>query len=127
MLCKRCPHLVRHGQLGADKKTIEFRNLCGLRVKQQLATEQAQTEASNARKGAKKAAAKANEARPSIPPSAMQECVNFPFPDVFDYIECNVYQSTFKSSTRKNDVIPTKDFQYSDALSGTSITDMELL
>ena len=55
------------------------------------------------------------------------ECVNHPFPSVFDYIDCSVYQETFKSTSRKNDVIPTKDFQYSDVLSGNSITDMELL
>ena len=56
-----------------------------------------------------------------------QECLHFPFPKIFDYIECKIYQETFKSSARKNDVIPTKDIQYSDVLSGSSITDMELL
>lgn len=73
-----------------------------------------------ARKGAKKATKKEEE-EPNM------ECICHPFPSVFDYIECGVYQETFKSTSRKNDVIPTKDFQYSDVLSGNSITDMELL
>ncbi|RZA12168.1 MAG: hypothetical protein EOP10_31835 [Proteobacteria bacterium] len=73
-----------------------------------------------ARKGAKKVTKK-DEEEPNM------ECVNHPFQSVFDYIECSVYQETFKSTSRKNDVIPTKDFQYSDVLSGSSITDMELL
>ena len=39
MLCKRCPHLVRHGQLGPDKKTIEFKEMCGLIMKAQTQPE----------------------------------------------------------------------------------------
>ena len=54
-------------------------------------------------------------------------CPHHPFPVVFDYIECNIYRGTFKGGNRKYDVIPTKDFQYSDALTTNSITDMELL
>ena len=33
MQCKKCPHHVRHGQVAADGKTIEFKNRCGLRMK----------------------------------------------------------------------------------------------
>lgn len=125
MLCKRCPHLVRHGQLASDKKTIEFQNNCGLIMKAKKANEapaDGQLK-SMPRKNVKKLSEQT--AKPPIPASV--ECSHFPFPKVFDYIECNIYQTIFKSSTRKNDVVPTKDFQYSDALSGSSITDMELL
>jgi hypothetical protein len=33
MNCKKCPHHVRHGQAGTDGKSIEFKNRCGLRMK----------------------------------------------------------------------------------------------
>ena len=32
--CKKCPHHVRHGQAAADGKSIEFKNRCGLRMKE---------------------------------------------------------------------------------------------
>ncbi|SMF22176.1 hypothetical protein [Pseudobacteriovorax antillogorgiicola] len=121
MLCKRCPHLVRHGQLADDQKSIEFRSLCGLAIKQALMEEGGFDAKKPQRKGAKKAVPV------KVDMANQQECLHHPFPKVFDYIECSIYQGTFKSSNRTNDVIPTKDFQYSDALSGSSITDMELL
>jgi hypothetical protein len=114
---------VRHGQLGEDNKTIEFKNLCGLIVKQQILREngpEINTMKKNQRKPQKKSTKKSEN-------ELEQECQHYPFPEIFDYIECETYQSTFKSASRKNDVIPTKDFQYSDALNGSSITDMELL
>ena len=120
MLCKRCPHLVRHGQLAKDNKTIEFKSLCGLIIKQNLLDENGGVDPN--KKMAKKPVKKPVKTTPR-----KEDCVHYPFPEVFDYIECQVYQGTFKSSSRTNDVIPTKDFQYSDALSGSSITDMELL
>ncbi len=55
------------------------------------------------------------------------DCVHYPFPKVFDYSTCEIYINTFKSSGQKNDAVPTQDFQYSDAVSASSITDMELL
>lgn len=124
MHCRRCPHLVRHGQLGEDKKSIEFKNLCGLIIKQQIMKEMGTVEASPMKKMPRKIPKKVEGEAEEV---LQQDCKNYPFPEVFDYIECEVYQSTFKSASRKNDVIPTKDFQYSDALSGNSITDMELL
>lgn len=33
MLCKRCPHHVRHGKVAADGKTFEFQDRCGLKMK----------------------------------------------------------------------------------------------
>lgn len=122
MLCKRCPHLVRHGQVcGDDQQTIEFKNLCGLAIKQALAEEGGDQAKKPPRKGAKKISTSKVEI------SQQQECLHHPFPKIFDYIECSIYQGTFKSSNRTNDVVPTKDFQYSDVLTGSSITDMELL
>ena len=38
MLCKKCPHHVRHGQVGPDN-TIEFKSRCGLRMKEQKPVE----------------------------------------------------------------------------------------
>lgn len=35
MQCKKCPHHVRHGQAGADGKSIEFKNRCGLKMREQ--------------------------------------------------------------------------------------------
>jgi len=92
MLCKRCPHLVKHGQVAKDGK-ISFKTLCGLKMKQKVE----------------------------------EDCQHFPFPDVFDYLECSVYSVTFKSAARKNDVVPTRDIHFSEALSGNSITEMEYL
>lgn len=34
--CKKCPHHVRHGQVAADGKNIEFKNRCGLKMKDPL-------------------------------------------------------------------------------------------
>ena len=71
--------------------------------------------------------AKKETAQSSLDPDADYSCDHFPFPKVFDYIDCNTYTVTFKGGKSKNDVVPTKDFQYSDALNSGSITDMELL
>jgi hypothetical protein len=125
MHCRRCPHLVRHGQLADDKQTIEFKNLCGLVIKQQLQKEQGIDAANQGKKPSKKVVKKNEEVH--LDSIKQHECQYFPFPKFFDYIDCETYQSTFKSSSRKNDVVPTRDFQYSDALTGSSITDMELL
>ena len=97
MQCRRCPHFVRHGKAGADGKSIEFSDLCGLKLK---STQKAGADS--------------------------QDCENYPFSDGFDYMGCDTYVGTFKSSVRKNDVQPTQDMNFSD-LGGSSITDMELL
>lgn len=91
MLCRRCPHHVRHGQVDAVSKAITFKERCSLRLKDNL------------------------------------DCTHYPFPKVFDYLGCEVYVATFKGAASRNNVMPTKDFQYSDSLTSTSITDMELL
>ncbi len=54
-------------------------------------------------------------------------CNHHPFKKGFDYGHCEVYLSTFKSESQRNDAVPTSDFQYTDAFSGTAITEMELL
>jgi hypothetical protein len=33
MSCRKCPHHVRHGHVGADGKSIEFKDRCGLKMK----------------------------------------------------------------------------------------------
>lgn len=55
------------------------------------------------------------------------ECMHYPFPRTFNHVNCDIYHQVFKPGTAKNDVIPTKDFQYSGALPTDSITDMKLL
>ncbi|MGE0174232.1 MAG: hypothetical protein AB7T49_15655 [Oligoflexales bacterium] len=117
MLCKRCPHLVRHGKLAADKKTIDFKNMCGLLMRAEAAV-LLDPEKQPIKKPVKK---------PSKGKASKNDCPHFPFPKVFDYMDCSVYLETFKTASRKNDVVPTKDFQYSEVLNGSSITDMELL
>jgi hypothetical protein len=100
MSCKTCPHHVRHGKPSNDGKNIEFNDSCGLRMRQ---TDE--------------------------PPKVIldPECTQYPFSKSFDYMQCHIYLDIFKSGVRRNDVIPTKDFQYSAALQGGSITDLELL
>ena len=93
MLCSRCPHHVRHGNLAADRKTIEFKDRCGLKMRQ----------------------------------GKEESCDKVPFQKGFNYVECDIYQATFKSTGQRNDCVPTSDFQYSDSLSGTSLVEMELL
>ena len=36
MTCKRCPHHVKHGQIASDGKSMVFKDLCGLRLKQTM-------------------------------------------------------------------------------------------
>jgi hypothetical protein len=100
MKCQSCPHHVRHGKPSANGKTIEFSNACGLKLRKTEDQKRRFTEFS---------------------------CESFPFAEKFDYMQCKVYLDIFKSGIRRNDALPTKDFQYSEALSGISITDMELL
>lgn len=33
MVCRRCPHYVRHGQVAEDKKTFTFSDRCSLKMK----------------------------------------------------------------------------------------------
>lgn len=56
-----------------------------------------------------------------------QECQHVPFPKFFNYQECEVYRATFRTKGQRNDVVPTRDFQYSPGFVSSSITDMELL
>ena len=93
MQCKSCPHHVRHGQVASDGKTIEFKNRCGLKMREQQP----------------------------------MDCAHHPFSKGFDYLSCAIYVQTFKSAGQRNDAVPTSDFQYSDKLATSSITEMELL
>ncbi len=93
MNCKKCPHHVRHGQIGANGKTFEFKDRCGLKMRVQETV----------------------------------DCAHYPFQKGFEYTSCDHYLATFKTAGQRNDVVPTSDFQYSDKLAGSSITEMELL
>lgn len=102
-MVRKCPHLVRHGKVAADGKTIEFKEMCGLMIR---------------------------KVDPDAPPLALpfgDECENVPFIKGFDYISCAVYQAVFKSKGLRNDVNPTSDYSLNSALVGGAITDMELL
>jgi hypothetical protein len=113
---------VRHGH--ADKAgNIVFDDICGLKVK---ALEKDEGDKLAPKRGPERKAATVIVRDPKRF-TKEQECTEVPFSESFDYMACSVYISTFKSGIRKNDVVPTKDFQYSEALSGGSITDMELL
>jgi hypothetical protein len=128
MSCLRCPHHVRHGQMSLDKKTLTFTDICGLKTKAQDREDEAIRErlALAADPMERKVPAK-DIVRPKRRHTKELECINYPFPAKFEYRHCQVYVDTFKSTEQKNDVLPTKDFQYSEALMGGSITDMELL
>lgn len=54
-------------------------------------------------------------------------CPHYPFAHTFDHANCEVYHQTFKPGATRNDVMPTKDFQYSGTLPSESIADMKLL
>ena len=91
MTCKRCPHLVRHGKLADDQKTIEFKERCGLNREKEV------------------------------------KCLHHPFPKIFDYLDCENNRATFKSSVQRNDVVPTKDIQYSNKVAASGMSNLELL
>lgn len=121
MSCKRCPHHVRHGSADSAGRIV-FQNLCGLKVKK---LEREELEKAAAKKGPIEK--KPGATRVLRKYSDEQSCEQYPFDDSFEYMLCSVYYETFKTNQQKNDVIPTKDFQYSEAFNSISITDMELL
>lgn len=122
MGCSRCPHHVRHGQVTSDGKSLQFKNLCGLRVKQAQDPE-IQLKKPRGRGRPPVETIK----RKSLPPGSSTECSKYPFSNQFDYVACEIYQEVFETKGRGNGAVPTKDFQYSESLSGMSVTDMELL
>ncbi|MBP6217159.1 MAG: hypothetical protein KA436_01080 [Oligoflexales bacterium] len=121
MSCKRCPHHVRHGQVAKDGQDFQFKNLCGLKLKQNQDPELIKKTRGRGRPAAEPVRRKPPSADKSI------DCTNYPFSSEFDYFFCNVYQETFASKGLKNDVVPTKDFEFSENFTGVSVTDMELL
>src|SRR5262245_11946619 len=123
MTCQRCPHHVRHGQMSEDRKTLTFTDICGLKVKahdrEEEALRERMTAAAVGPERSKMALKELQKPRQKNHLNA--ECIHVPFPAKFEYRVCNVYIETFKSTEQKNDVLPTKDFQYSEALIGGSI------
>ena len=125
MTCnKRCPHHVHHGKVGDDGKTIRFSELCGLKMKQMQELDPPPRKG----RGRGRPAAEPPVNRKLVPkPGDDPGCIHHPFSSQFDYFRCRVYEETFESNGLKNDVVPTKDFQYSERLAGQAVTDMELL
>ncbi len=122
MSCKRCPHHVRHGYADNQNKIV-FQDLCGLKVKKLEREEMEKAAAKKTPLDKKIGAVKAPPKRYT----AEQACEKVPFDAKFEYMLCDVYFDTFKTTSEKKDVMPTKDFQYSEAFNSVSITDMELL
>ncbi len=102
-MVRKCPHLVRHGKVAADGKSIEFKEMCGLMIR------------------------KIDPDAPPRPKLPFDEtCSQVPFKKGFDYICCDVYQAVFKSKGIRNDVNSTSDMNFG-AISANTITDMDLL
>ena len=55
------------------------------------------------------------------------DCHKLPFPKIFDYLDCENYRATFKSSIQRNDVVPTRDIQYSEKVAASGLSNLELL
>ncbi|MDB2447414.1 hypothetical protein N9W79_02180 [bacterium] len=123
MSCSRCPHHVRHGKFDKEEQTIVFSDLCGLLIKRTQDPEAIKPKVRGRGRPA------SQEGRlPRLPEGTSLECSQAPFPESdFDYFMCPTYQDNFKSSGSKHNVVPTKDFQYSERLSSNSITEMDLL
>ena len=125
MSCKRCPHLVRHGQM-SESGNIEFLNSCGLLMKAEILELGADCFKKPGRKPTRKPEKPPNRPPPKVP-DEKHTCEKYPFGNDFDYFMCEVYSVTFKGGDRKYGVVPTGDIQYSDAINSNTITDMELL
>jgi hypothetical protein len=99
-----------------------FSNLCGLRIKQTIDPElQPKKIRGRGRPPVD------NVKRKALPEGATTSCAHYPFSSTFDYIACATYQEIFETKGLRNGAVPTKDFQYSESLSGISVTEMELL
>lgn len=96
---RKCPHHVRHGAVAADGKSIEFKDMCGLSMK------------------------KFEHQKSKMKPT---ECSHYPFQKGFEYTLCPIYLEIFKTGNQRNNVVPTKDIQFSSSLGNSSLTDMEL-
>jgi hypothetical protein len=120
MACKnRCPHHVRHGHANAQGEVV-FEDVCGLRVKMLQKKDEKPV---HGRKPERKAGATIQTKRFS----PKETCDKVPFGPLFEYTSCDVYLDTFKTPGKRNDVMPTRDFNFSDKLVGASITDMDFL
>ena len=113
---------VKHGQIAPDGKSMIFKDLCGLRLKQSVDPEV------SAKKNRTRGRPPADPVpRKPLPPGSTTDCVHYPFHNQFDYFACPIYQEIFASKGLKNVAIPTRDFQYSETMTGVPVTDMELL
>ena len=122
MKCVNCPHHVKHGQIANDGKTLVFKHMCELKVKQNIDDDTPKLKV----RGRGRPPVDPVKRIP-LAPGETTECKHFPFQADFDYIQCEAYQHNFRSKGMRNGVMPTSDFNYSDSLSIGSITDMDLL
>lgn len=99
-----------------------FKELCGLRIKQTIDPEAILKKVRGRGRPPVETVKKK-----ALPPGATTDCINHPFVHDFDYIACKVYQETFETKGLRNGAVPMNDFQYSESMSGLSVTDMELL
>ncbi len=122
MNCRRCPHHVRHGQMAKDGKSLQFKDLCGLKLKRLQEQDPIQKKIKG--KG-RQGAAEVKQKKVLV--TKHSECSHVPFSEDFDYFSCSVYQKTFSSYGLKNGVLPTKDIQFSESIANVSVTDLEFL
>ena len=121
MNCRRCPHHVRHGQMAKDGSTLQFKDLCGLKLKRL----QEETPPPKKTKGKGRHLQELKQTKTLVTKNS--ECSHFPFAKEFDYFSCTIYQKTFASSGSKNGVHPTKDIQFSDTIANVAVTDLDFL
>ena len=126
MACYKCPHYVRHGRMDSQQTKIVFEDVCGLKIKRSSTVDQTLKRP----KGKVKSRNVKQYMMPSEqePPKYQEvSCPHLPFKTDFDYLNCTVYRDTFESAGVRNSVVPTIDFEYSENLTGASVTDMDLL
>jgi len=107
--------------MAKDGKTLQFKDLCGLKLKR------LQEQETQQKKGRGRSRQAAEIKQKKVLVTKNSECIHFPFFDDFDYFSCSVYQKTFSSYGLKNSVLPTKDIQFSDSITNVSVTDLEFL
>ncbi len=103
MLCRKCPHVVKHGKM-LKSGEIEFSHGCGLAMR------------------------KANN--PDVPAKDKPKgpelnCDHFPFESDFDYLRCPTYVKTFCATDHKNDVVVSGEISIN--MGTTACSDMNLL
>ena len=125
MNCKKCPHYVRHGQLNPKTNTIEFKDACGILLRQAAKLQEKENNKKASNKDKTPSKEKTITQKQEIP-----LCKHYPFSQDFNHTECDIYQNYFKSISYKTDIMAdAQDLQLSDIFnsSSTKITDLDIL